>query len=94
MHKIGPESILKQQKDIVCKRLEEETIILNLESGDYFSVPETGAFIWHSLNGSRRLGSVITSFASKYGISNSKANSEATGFIQSLYSNGLITEVK
>lgn len=94
MHKIGPESILKQQKDIVSKSLEEETIILNLESGDYFSIPDTGLFIWKSLNGTRKLGSIIASLASKYGISASKANLEAMEFIKSLYSNGLVTEIK
>ncbi len=82
---------VRRRNNIPWKNVEHETILLNLETGDYFGINDVGLFIWKKLDGMKNLEQVASSIASAYSISRSSAFSDLLRYIKKFLSLGLVT---
>ena len=87
---IYPENIAIRKKHVVCKALENEGIILNLNTGDCYNITESGLFIWRSLGGRRKLREVVSDVVSKYNVDRASAETDILKFIKALHARDLI----
>ena len=91
MSKIVENSIFCKDKIAVWKDLKEEGIILNLNSGYYFNINETGVFIWKLLDGRKSLRDIALKLSVRYKIPKKVALKDVALFTKSLYSKKLIS---
>jgi hypothetical protein len=57
------------EEEVAAKVMDGEAIIINLESGMYYSMDGAGADIWSLLSEGITLGQVQTAITSRYGVS-------------------------
>lgn len=67
----APGTVLTKQRDIVCRRIGEEFILVPVVASvadvdTFFTVNPTGAAIWELLDGSRSLGGVAQELGKEY----------------------------
>jgi hypothetical protein len=59
-------SSLVPSTDVVFRELDGEGVILNLASGIYFGLDETGTRIWRLIEEHQRLDAVLTALTDEY----------------------------
>ena len=52
---------------VVADVIDDETIIMNLESGDYFSLNSSGGAVWQLLVSGLRRDQILTALSERYG---------------------------
>lgn len=76
----------------ISETLDGETIVINLETGNYYSMNETGTIVWNFLQTPRSPKQIAGYFIPEYGISADAAEKAVSEFILSLMADGLVIE--
>ena len=66
---LGPETVLRVHPQVFHRRLGDETILLQLDSGTYFGLDEVGSRAWELLQSLERLGEVQEALLAEYEVS-------------------------
>ena len=77
--------------NVVFTELDDETsgaVLLHLKTRHYFSLNETGAFIWKHLD--RDVDAIVQALAHEYDVSHEDARGQVQGFLQTLAEDHLI----
>lgn len=81
----------KIREAILHTRFENEAVLLNLESGRYYSMNAVGSRIWSLLSERpRTLEELLTNITDEYQISREAAGQDIQALIQDLVKNGLL----
>jgi hypothetical protein len=71
---LTPQSKVKPNPDVVSTELASgEMVLLNLGSGDYYTVNETGSVIWKLIGGGLSLGEVSGELETRYQVTSEGA---------------------
>ncbi len=81
---IIPETLFLQEVD-------DETILLDSITNEYFSINEIGALIWETLEEKKDLNSVKEEIISNYEVDEKQVENDILNFIQEVANKGLIT---
>jgi hypothetical protein len=60
---ITPSSILQRAPDATHQTVAGEAILIDLNTGSYYSLNETGTWLWEHLDGRRTVGELATDLA-------------------------------
>lgn len=71
-------------------QIDEELVILNLDSGFYFTVSGIGPVIWHLLDRKYTVDAMIQAIVQKYGIEEPIVRTEVENFIGKLMAEDLL----
>lgn len=82
--------IFKVNSDVVFESFEDETVLINLENGNYYSVNGVGSDIWSLLREGFELKKIIQEIKSKYHSSQNEIEDSVRQFISDLCKEGLI----
>ena len=63
---VDTERICANEPDIVSKIMDGEAILINLQTGAYYSLRDAGALVWHALCGHRTRGEILETVAAHY----------------------------
>jgi hypothetical protein len=77
---------------ILHSKLDEETAILNLKNGEYYSLNETGALIWSLIDKGRSDDEILGEIANSYQDADEEVDSDLY-LINELKLNGLVEEI-
>lgn len=66
MADLSLKSSLKVSDDVVFRELDGEGVILNLASGIYFGLDETGTRMWRLIEQHGQLGAVLAALSEEY----------------------------
>lgn len=77
-------------ESIFSRTLEEETIILNLETGQYFSTEHIGTRIWELLQQKHSLREIAQTLSNEFEADENQVVEDLTEFIGELESRGLV----
>ncbi len=77
---------------VVYEAFEDETVLINLDSGNYFSFSGSGALIWDCIVRGDSVGSVIENLQQHFGGSNGIAPA-VEDFVRELVEENLIVEI-
>ena len=69
--------------------LVNESVILELQAGTYFSVNDVGTAVWNYLQQPRHVTDVIAHIVNQYEVSAPQAEVEVLSFLQNLVDKGL-----
>lgn len=77
---------------IKSKVIDDEQILLNTETGDYFGLNELGAEIWELVDGQHDLDAMIEHLLDVYDVEKTELTDDVTGFIDALLERSIIFE--
>lgn len=79
---------------VVCDVVHDEVVIVNLESGAYYSTEQAGTTIWQYLNQGRNVGEIITALSNHYLADIGEIEKNVHALISQLLHEGLIVAGK
>jgi len=81
---LSPQTRVQKTDTQVSTPLKDETILLQLESGQYFSLNELGSFIWAELSTPQTVADLCAKVLSEYEVDELTCVSEVTALLQHL----------
>lgn len=82
------------REPILHTRLENESVLLNLDSGYYFSINSVGSRIWSLLTeGPRTVEELRTDIMQEYPVSRETAEQDIRELVQDLVEHGLLETI-
>lgn len=72
--------------------IDEEVVVMNLDSGDFFSLTGTAREIWRLIDGSRDRAALIAALAESFDASPAQLATDLDPFLDQLHRAGLIVE--
>jgi len=90
MSVIEKDTLLKRRENVPFKKMGVDLVILDLHTGDYFSLNDAAGFIWERINGKNLLGSIALKLARAYGISQERALKDTFEFAKLLIRDNLV----
>jgi hypothetical protein len=79
-------------ESVVFAELDEEAVLLNVESGVYFGLDEIGTQIWNLLSKGATEEAIVASLRAEYDVAVSQLQADVAEFIELLHSNGLLRQ--
>ena len=77
---------------VVSRVVDDETVLLNLESGLYFGVDDVGQRIWQLVGENRSLRDVVEAIVGEYDVSEDQAENDVLAFAETLVDRGLLAD--
>ena len=71
-------------------RIDHETVIMSLDSGDFFSLTGTAQSIWRLLDGTRDRAAILAELAAEYDAPEAEMASDLDSFLAGLRAAGLL----
>ena len=82
--------IQRQEKDVYSIVVDGETVIVNVQSGDQYSLNQTGTVIWQLADGAHTLRQIVASLEEQYDVTEEQAHSEVFQLASELLNESLI----
>ena len=79
-----------QAPKVISETIDGETIIINLESGHYFSLNHGGGQIWNDIQAGLSVGQIVELTSRRYPDAGAQALPATVEFIESLLREGLV----
>ena len=77
-------------KNVFAQEIDEETIILDSETQEYFSINEIGKVIWSLIEEKKNLAEIKAEMLDMYEVPEEQIEKDLLNFIQALEQKGLI----
>ena len=71
--------------------IDDEAVVMDLESGAFFSLSGSALSIWAAIDGSRDRDAVVATVASEYGLAGEELAADVDAFIAQLTENGFVS---
>lgn len=84
MGDIATDTLIRRTDSQVSTAMEGETILLQLESGNYFSLNEVGALVWNELEAPRTVQQLCDRVCSEYEVDAQHCLRDVTQLIEHL----------
>lgn len=83
-------TLIIRSQALVSSELEGEIILLNIESGLYYSLDGVGAYIWQLLQSPRTVAEIEQAILSRYNVEPDRCRRDMLALFQELEGEGLI----
>lgn len=83
-------ALTKDSARFVATEIDDETVVMSLDSGDFFSLTGTARAIWALLDGVSDRDALLASLASEYGAAPATIADEVDAFLAELIAAGLV----
>jgi hypothetical protein len=87
---LKPTDCLKPVDLTTSETVDNQTVIIHLGAGTYFSLNTTGSYLWDRLDGETSLGAIATELAQMYDVDTAIVSNDVLTLAQELYAEGLI----
>ena len=77
-------------RDVVHKELDSRGVLLNLESGTYYTLNRTGTFVWSLMDGKRDVQGLVEALTERFQVERDAASRDVEALISDLEREGLI----
>lgn len=78
------------REGIVFQQLQEEAVLLNLDSGQYFGLDAVGTRVWSLLAEGKSLRDVVTTIVAEYEVGKEQCETDLAKLIGELETQGLV----
>jgi hypothetical protein len=80
----------RRREGVLAQTTADTTIILDPESGAYFTLDEVGSFVWDLCDGTRTLEEIASAICSEYDVSEATARQDVTDLVGQLETERLL----
>jgi hypothetical protein len=84
--------VFGQQDRVMMQRVEGDSVLLDIESGEYFSLNEVGGRVWELCDGNRSVAAIAEVICAEYDVPSETAVGDACELLESLAGAGLVVE--
>ncbi|MFQ5349073.1 MAG: PqqD family protein [Thermoanaerobaculia bacterium] len=77
---------------VLARKLDDEMVLLNLDSGEYFGLNDTGTRVWELLADGRSRGEVVDCLTEEFEVTAEIASSHVAALCRELLEAGLLAE--
>lgn len=81
---------MRRSDAAMARRVGDEIVILDVNSGQYFGLNEVGAFIWDQLESDTAREALIAAVTASYDIDTDRATADIDALVADLVARGLI----
>ncbi len=78
-------------ENVLFQKLEDEVVLLNLETGDYYGLNEVGSQMWTLLQQDHHVGQVLSALLETYEVSEGTLKADLWTILGDLEAHGLVT---
>lgn len=83
-------AIAKQEDRFSETAIDDEIVVMSLDSGDFYSLVGTARDVWRLIDGARGADAIVAELASEYGVAPSAIADEVEAFLADLRGAGLV----
>jgi hypothetical protein len=84
-------SVVKSTKDLISAPVDDEVVILSVESGSYFGLDEIGSEIWRQLETPTRVDALCEALTARYDADRATIERDVLTLLESLVAEGLVS---
>lgn len=84
------ESYLKKSDKVTWRGMEDDCILLHLDTGIYYTLNEVGRFLWESCDGKRKLRMIFEELLEHYEVDPETAKKDIFEIVEDLVKEGLV----
>ena len=84
------ESYLKKSDKVTWRGMEDDCILLHLDTGIYYTLNEAGRFLWESCDGKKKLGMIFEELLEHYEVDPEAAKKDVSEIVEDLVKEGLV----
>lgn len=77
---------------VLSRQVDDETVLLDLESGVYFGLDGVGKFIWEFVSEGKSLKDIVTRIVAEYEVAEATARKDVVDFVGDLVERGLLLD--
>ena len=89
---LGVDLVFRPAADVAVADLDGEAVLLNLNSGSYYSLNFVGTLIWQEIAASQSLGNVSSNLCARFDVAADVAWRDLTSLVNHLKREGLVEE--
>jgi hypothetical protein len=89
----GPETTFEVPDHVLARRSGEETVLLNLDSEQYYGLDEVGTRLWELIDDGAAFESVVDTLLTEYPVDRQTLVDDLTSVLGDLERNGLVVIV-
>ncbi len=83
-------SIIVQNEEIAAAEMDEEFVMMNIKTGNYYSLGNTGSIIWKMLSQPILVDTLIENLMKRYQVTRQQCEEEVITFLNEMNREGLI----
>ena len=94
MESLSLEWVLRQNPDQIAAEMDGALVMLNIETGHYYSLNEAANFIWNLLANPASLAEVCDAMMDEFDVSRSTCEADLLRFVEGMLKDGLLQRVE
>ncbi|MCK4798306.1 MAG: PqqD family protein [Spirochaetes bacterium] len=87
---ISDDTKFKTTENIAWRNVNDEIVVLNLKSGEYFTLNDVGQVIWTAIADEKNVEEIKMKIIDEYDVSKEKATGDIIQFITGMIEEGLL----
>lgn len=93
MTELEMNSLIVRNPDLISTDMDGDTVMMSIESGEYYGINGVGSRIWELLDKPTTLSEITTIICSEFEVPDLVCQADAKLFIQTLIESGLVSLV-
>ena len=85
-------SVLGRRDRVIVQEVEQQAVLLDIESGEYFALNDVGKRVWDLCDGTRTVAQVADAICAEYDVPPETAFDDTGALLDNLVGAGLVTE--
>lgn len=88
--RINLETVFRKCPDVIERMIDGEAVLLDTNTGVYYSLEDTGSRIWEMLDGTMTISDIVSRIVEEYEVSEDRAIEDAGKLFADLEREGLV----
>ena len=88
--RLALDSFVTAAKDVLCRNVDGEAVLVDLASGACFELDTTGTRIWERIGAGAKLADVVDALLPEYVVERATVEREVRDFVSELATRGLV----
>jgi hypothetical protein len=82
--------VARDTTQVIDRVVDEEALLIHLQSGTYFSLNQVGTRVWEIMDGSKTVAELAAVIASEYEVSQEQAQTDVSNLVNELVEEKLV----
>jgi hypothetical protein len=89
-NKLALDSIVQRRSDLIAAEVDEDIVMVNVESGFYYGVANVAREIWDAIESPAKVSDLIDNLSATYDIDRSTCEEQTLSFLENLLAERLL----
>lgn len=90
MNSIKLDTKVQQHPDVLTADVDDAVMLLSIQNGAYFDMPNTGSHIWNAIETSKSVAQIVEGLLQVYDVDAEQCQRSVIGFLERLLDEGIV----